>query len=384
MTKRLSLVLCLMAVLISSQLTIAQDDTPTDWLVVQNNGQLWAFTDDSLANPILFENCGIGVGQEAFLSPMLLAPNGDHIAYQAQPVQVDLNRTLAVQSVPPTNIRICNGIDLADYGIGNQPDDFNAYDAGRPLHFRIHSNPTWSPDSHRIAWTFITMTNGDPFLGLFIHTVFARDGVVISTELPQQGGVLIPLESAWGESGIFVASQTTTGVNDDIILELLHFQDNGVLLNRAAMPTGGGRGFPFDFFIVDNQGTEAVVLVYSTGVIEVLDIANGTWSPWSGKLQAYAPEAPAGSLVLNYRIENEQIPIWEVETADGVTTRLDYGGLRLDHGIAIAPNGQSVAYVSDAVYHWENGVVETLPLQIDSADSEVSMVWSPILWRLVP
>lgn len=295
----------------------AQPHTEVDWLVVGSPNGLWAWVDDA-AHPIDF------CSTEGLASPLMLAPNGDHLAYRV------------ANPDGATVIHLCHGIDLAEYVLPASPN------------VRV-KNPSWSVDSRYVGW----LTRTDPLTKIEYYTLANRRLTTIET------GLRNPEEIYWTTGGILL--QDT--------YEFYLYSLSGEILARFPIPESGFRSY-----LVAKVGDQEILVgIARDGSLYSHPVGNGDWLPLSGILQLVAPEAPLSRLALNF---DPKTNTWAAVTADGVSHPLNYTGSSAT--ITIAPNGQSIAFVRERqVYLWQPDGTETL-LPLNSG----FVVWSPTEWHI--
>lgn len=365
---------------------LAQEQPLQDWLVMYHYGDFWFANEQRIAEPTYWDGCGTVANGETPVSPIIMSPNGDHLVYLNYPVDFKIE-LLTFAGPPPTVIRLCNGIDLAESMVAGQPADFNITDLDA-VNYVSHSTPAWSPDSTKLAWTAVSHGGGDATYELVVFDIATNHSQVIATEFPAQFGVAVPLQVAWGTMGIVVMSQTFVESSGTVQPELLIYAKEGQLLNTIAVPESEEIGYFRDFVLADNAGEEVIVVFYTEGFQNQLNPGTGEFAPLEGVLQLYAPDAPPESLSLNFSYSSSlggQEPIWELNALDGTKTRLEYFDPPSAHSIGISPSGQMIAYAAEQVFVWSAGQVQIAGIPTDSTiDPNTSLAWSPLAWRIVP
>ena len=365
MRRYLSLI-CLSLLLTLTGSTHAQTTTD-DWLVVANYGDLWVSDEANYGLPRQFPTCGFANNFEAMASPLLMAPNGDHLAY--------LTASLDQDNAANT-LRLCDGIDFTEYVVSGQPTSVNAADTVST--YRVHSRPAWSPNSNRLAWTMIDYSSSTSTLSFVIYDVAAHQITLQTNTIPTQLAITAPPPIVWANVGLLVMHTPA----DTAVPEILGLNAQGEQLGRLPVPITAEKGQPTDMLFADLEGTDALVIIYDTGAVDVL--ADGLWSPLAGTLQLFGTETPSGSFTLNYHPVNADTATWEVALPDASTIPLPYTRLHADHAIAIAPSGSAIAYARDQVVVWtpDRQITVGIP-SIGTIDPQASLVWSPLAWRIV-
>lgn len=319
-----------------------------DWLVIAVGNQLWAITDLNDPEPTPIPFC---TGHEALASPLVMAPNGDHLAYVSQ------TGTEAATSPLPTVVWLCNGINREAYAIGIQPSSATGQDI-----YRAYGRPDWSPDSTSLAWTGLTVTPNGVALALFRHDIASRQTETLLDAVPLLSQLTQPPRLAWGQPGLIIHNSADH--------EFLFYTPGRQDLLHYAIPREAGKAFVQDFFWY----LDRVAVVFNNGAIELFDPAGVTWEPVTA-LQAYAREAPRNGVRLDYSNS------WNVRLPTGDLIPLPYNRLPGDNAIALGPSGNAVAYITDGLYVWRGG--QTILIDIPTADyANASLVWSPLVWTL--
>lgn len=388
--KRIVLSVLLLAVVLGGGAIYAQDGDSTDWLTIYSNGEFWFANETRVDDPATWEACGKAANGEEPISRLIMSPNGDHLAYLNFVAGFDF-LTFGIAAPPPNVIRICNGIDLVEILATAQPEDV-AFDLEAGFNYISHSQPAWSPDSRQLAWTQIRIGDETEALELVVYDLASGTSQVISSDFPPQFGMPIALPVKWGEMGIAVISETFDESEQLPRTEILLFAPDGSHVEILAVPFSNDSAYLYDvvFATYQEQEREILVALHNDGSKSYYDPLIGGWVGVEGVLQVYAPEAPAESLSINfaYGSDNTQTmtqPLWELNLLDGNKILMDYYDLPSMRTIAIAPNGQSVAFVTDRVYLWQDGAVQAVALPNEGElTGATSIVWSPLAWRVVP
>lgn len=325
-----------------------------DVLVMSYWGELWIATEDEYEHPVTLANCGIAVNGEEFESPLLLSPNHEYVAYVTR-----------LEGATFNHVRLSDGTSLAERLIGPQPEHSDRQGEGY-----IHSWPSWSPDGGRLTWLVHSTAEAASFL-----VVCEVETGEVTTLIPQMpspcnvGGVLV----AWGRAGIVVHRTVREGGKQ--VEELLLYDLNGKLKLAFVAPQS-----PLaDFFWVEEGSKEKLAVLGRDGHVDLLDVGTAVWKRMQGELEMVG--AKRNGLRVRYSPVG---PRWEVVMGGGKRVRLDYQGWRLHQGIAIAPSGLMVAFVTDRVYVWEGGRLEAVGLPYrDEVDVRASLVWTAARWRVV-
>lgn len=365
---------------VSSPVTVAQEGDSVDLLVISHFDDLWVTNEVGFADPTLFTPCGLTNSGEQMQSRLVMSPNGDHIAYATLPTAFTdlLQSGGGFNGAAPSNIRLCDGNLLQELLVSGQPDDLSL-EGGILV---SHSIPTWSPDSTKLAWTRINGF-GDELL-LQVYDVATNTITTLPASIPPQYGIPQPLRLEWGEPGILVESYTLNTETTEPIEELVLYDTAGTLLQR--IPATVEDVFLNDFFWATGiDGSPLIIGDFSDPFIRQYNFSTGEWAFLEGVLEYYAPDAPEGSFVLTYSPNETFTALWEVKLGEDSRWLLDYRGHRLSGSIAIAPSGQTVAYVTDQVYLWQSeDQISAVGLITDGqVDPQTSLVWSPMRWRIV-
>jgi hypothetical protein len=166
---------------------------------------------------------------------------------------------------------------------------------------------------------------------------------------------------------------------DAITAALLTYTADGEALAAVDLPYALDVGdYVLDMFPVTVTGTAYVGLVYATGGWELRDPVTGSAQQPLAPPAWFSPLDPAESLALS------GTPY--IDETYGVLYRWTLGGATLPYdgwpeGIALAPNGRSVAYVGvDGVY-LGRGQPSRIPGTEAAGASYAALAWAPTALR---
>lgn len=299
----------------------------------------------------------------------VISPDNTRIAYSS-------TATVAVEAIErvggigggdlPSNIWVLE-IDSGDaFRAADQPPDASLFTEGQPDKFTLRSEPAWSPDSTKLAWTE-QLTDGSNRLAIYTFST----GATAFTNIPEAPyGVPVAIPIKWGDSGIVaeVISTETQGLQNDYYV----FNNDGSLRLVLQAPSIPDSVFYGDFELVDFGASEFLGLWRSDGIWTLLD-PNGIQpvQSYQGPIEVYNPLAPnsvvgrvalgGGSYSSVIVTPTQSFPLGE--------NSANY------NSFSIAPGGNAIAYIdvpTNTPYYWQNGTLYEIP---KAGSSISSLVW---------
>lgn len=372
--------LCLVLLLVATvgSAVMAQDEG-ADVLVIANYGDWWASFEGATIDPFLVNFCGISLHGERQISPLVMSPNGDFVAYLTYPLAVTevMEASGGIGGPVANQVRLCNGIDSVDISVPSQPADF-VFDMQANIYYN-NSAPTWSPDNTHLAWTAWRFPQDDFVLA--IYSVATGETTYIEGQIPPQYGVPTGLPTYWGQSGIAVISYTYDATTQTEKGSVLLFDIEGALLTEHVLST-----YAAEYLWVDDNGVEKLALIYPDAQVDLWDPSTKTVAPLSGRLEYFTPETPAQTYRLTFEYIAYNETTWTVWSNDGsLIAELPFIGTPASQRLAMAPSTQSIAYISDNVaWMWSNGTTTSvlIPTDAEGLDFNASLIWAPMRWRV--
>jgi hypothetical protein len=366
----------------------AQEDDGAP-IIVLNGGDLWMW--DGPGKPM--ERMTFwGYNQQPVLSP-----SGSWAAYMAwSPITVDaLKREGGVAGGEvPGDIRVLNITTGQETTIAAQPPDASFFIEGIPDKAVIRSKPTWSPDGSMLAWTEYDYPGDGTNRAVTYH--FGNDELQTwVAALPSQAGVPVPIDVAWGESGLILRSYTPRPDAPSIFETTFLVYDGSspdTLLNTVLIPETAER-FVVQYVLVTYEDQEYIGVGYSNEDWDLFHPMTGDSMPAPGALEMYSPSAPNNSmslLLVPEEFENGISSKYKLLDPAGVPIGvvIDLGLDPAGH-IALSPDGQGIAYLpyddQASVYDDTLTFLDAegqIKQTIDIPPYGMSFMWGPVAWRI--
>jgi hypothetical protein len=367
--------------IVSFWLLLSNLQQMSNTLILQMKGDLWYWggKDTQLLQKTNWQYNGIPI----------VSPDNHYVAYKSSAsIAVDIIKRngQVVGGDLPANIWLMVISTGNAERIADQPADAAYRTDNNTDKYIIRSLPAWSPDSQFITWTQLvidTAVKPQGTVQLVVYDVAQKNSLIIVPELPEQYGVPTALDVRWGKRGIAVWSTTAaTDSAGKVQVEdaLLLYNRDGKLLNTINIEA------LYEFEWIINGDTEFLATLSKGPPNQPLDETQ--WllvDPESGRIfgmpgtpELYSLSAPDGlSITLSAM---EAAPDWEIR--QGIMTQFALGTVddvyAFSHAIAIAPDGQQIAYVQQgAAYLYRDGKT------VKIADSDVgAVVWGATGWRV--
>ncbi|WP_119068879.1 SH3 domain-containing protein [Aggregatilinea lenta] len=319
----------------------------------------------------------------------ILSPDGQRFAYVSW-AQITVDAIAAgkpVFDIAPSNIWLWDiptggATRIADQpqGASYQPDD------GSPGRFIVRGTPVWSPDGTQLAWAeYLVPENEYRLVAYSFNTGETR---VIVPELPfpyADAGFFPMAEPEWSEAGLALVNGTINNVGE-YVESLYYYDTTGNLLSQTLIGSSSSEQvWAWHWMRADDQ--DAIGVWHPSGKQELVEPRTTTIQDMPATPQLVAALAGADSLALSVTPttlpDGNLAPAWTLTAPDGFQATLAFAGRA--QNIALSPDGQELAYITDALYVSSGGQMVAIP-GTDGIESgaETAVVWGPSTWRVGP
>ncbi len=375
------LILFLIVMCMTAGITRAQDDSAP--IIILNDGDLWEW---DIANGMQQMTFG-GYNQEPVMSP-----DGKQVAYMAwSPITVEaVEREGGIAGGEvPGDIKLFDVVSQQETVIAAQPLDASYFSQGITDKAVIRSKPTWSPDGSQLAWTEYDIP-GDGLNRVMVYDFASATIQPVMNDLPPQAGVPVPMDIAWGESGLILRSTIMNTTNPAL------FEDSFLVYNTEGMPQStipvpqNEKRFLTNFVLLTYDHKEYIGVQYNTEEWDLFDPLTGEAQPAPGIPELYVPTMPEKSISLSIVPDadggNLEYQLLDLN-GNPVGVPVDVGTSYEGH-IGLSPNGNAAAFVPyDAEVHkydsaltiWNNGEVRA---HVEVNPLGFSFLWGPLAWRI--
>jgi hypothetical protein len=375
-------VLIVMILIFVAGIVRAEDDI--DPIIILNEGDLWQWN-----------GSGNGLEQMTFWGynqQPVLSPDGKRVAYMAwSPITVDaLQREGAIGGGEvPGDIKVLDVTDKQEITIAAQPPDASFFTEGTADKAVIRSQPAWSPDGNQLSWAEYD------YPGTGVNRVMVYDFATGATlplqlDLPAQAGVPVPMEIAWGKSGIILRSTAVNPQNLAIFDDsFLVYDADGILRASISIPQTESR-FMTSFVLLTYKMQEYIGVQYNTHEWDLFDPFTGESKPAPSAPELYVTTMPEKSLSVSvWPNKNDNGVQYQLLDVDGnpMGQPIDMG-IDYDDHMGLSPDGRALAFVQydpqtasygSSVSIWNNGEVSA---RFPVNPLGFSFVWGPTAWRI--
>jgi len=359
----------------------AQVDTAP--IIVLNEGDLWKWDGSGGLQQMTFW----GYNQHPAMSP-----DGNQVAYMAwSPITVDAVQReggIAGGEVPG-DIKVLDVATQQEVVIAAQPPDASFFTRGVADKAVIRSKPAWSPDGLQLAWTEYDVP-GDGMNRVMVYDFTRAAAQSVMNDLPPQAGVPVPIDIAWGQSGLILRSTMMSAANPAIFEDsFLVFSTEGAPQSTIPVPQNENR-FLTHFVLLTYDDKEYIGVQYNTEEWDLFDPLTGESQPAPGVPELYLPTLPDKTITVSVIPDAEgggaEYQLLDVD-GNPVGTPVD-AGMSYEGHLGLAPDGRGVAFVSynkqdsrydSAVTIWNNGEVSA---RVEVNPLGFSFLWGPVAWRI--
>jgi len=359
----------------------AQVQTSGAVLLVNFDGDLWASPEDiATTSSDTIPACSGNAAPD--LGPLVQSPTARFVAYSGFAPGMAQLFEQGWGGPVPTELWVCDISDFTETRVYAQPDGFNpGTNSDAPVTFTIVSNPAWSPDGNRLA--FSTLATGDDTPNLHIYDMQAGNGGVINDSLPTPAGVPRPPALEWGNTGIVAISNVLLDAGATYQIDV--YNDNGDNLDSQVIPNITEQGAPVEHLIAQRGAEEIVVIPHVSGTIDYYNLNTRMFEAAEGVIEYSVVDA--GIQLFYLPNGGVQGATWEAAFPDGSRVLLPYTNLASQRNIAVSPSGQLLAFHSGGVVEvWQNGAaIGNVPVQTGGASLPpyTRVVWGAGDWRIV-
>lgn len=375
--RKLNFALLVLVLVFAPLLTVTGGFTPAQAqaitdppLILLMDGDLWAYT-ESLGTLRQLTRWG-------YNQLPVVAPDNNRIAYASvAEIAIDaLRRQGESPNQPPANIWIWDVSTGNAVRVAQQPPTAS-FGAGYPTEtFVRRSAPTWSPDGTMLAWIEESVTQtanqSSSVPQLVIYDV--KLGAVRATAALSNPNALAYLGPLWGANGIAVRVPLSGagGTSGDIF----QFYDNNGL-RRLEVNLPSQNAIMIDYRWVNHMGQEYLGTAFSTNKWVLINPVNALTLDAPSVPELFAVNSPAG---VSARWLVDQSSIRWIATGNGQDVPLNFNGFPTQ--FAIAPSGQALAYIADAVYILRGGKTTRIAGTERVATNRIAyLAWGYMNWR---
>ncbi|MBX3082466.1 MAG: PD40 domain-containing protein [Anaerolineae bacterium] len=343
-------------------------------IAIRSNGELPSYYHDDLW---LWDGTGEPRQLTSYLynGAPIISPDNRYVAYLSTPkvflqaLKIGGGRS----GVPPSNIWLMTIPDGDAIRIADQPKEA-IVDEEAILSVGIErSQPTWSPDGTKLAWTEITELHNAPAdeQRLMIYDLASGKTRTVITLPVYQIGSATPL---WSEAGIALVAND---VNGNSVVEI--YDEQGHLISKQPFEGGDSdmRG------VKGSDGKE-----YLGSRKSLIDSSTDTAQPIPASLALHSRTSAAG-LFAEQRIGDDGN--WTLH--DGDMTQVIGSENYPVEWLAISPRGDAIAYVQHddtslalLVKLYQHGEITTIVTLSEIAAPRFidGLAWGAIEWRVMP
>jgi len=359
MQKRTLWLFMLLALLVSG--VTAQAQTAAEPLIFLKDGDFWAW-DGTLRQ---LTNSG-------YNARPILSPDGSRIAYSAiSEIGIATLETGFVGESPlPNDIWVLNLVDGRAERIVEQPIGASFNVQNTPSNFIVRSDPAWSADRNRIAWSELVFPD---FTHRLVMHDLTSDSTTVIANLPEPAGIPGPATVRWVGSSIAILTSLYDAASDEITDATQAYSLDGTQTIDMRLTGNDANDFAIDIFEVMQSGQAYIGISYISGYWQLIDPLTGVEQQMNILPEIFGLQAPDDSNALQFfpylsTDGTQRLYDWSL-VSPFQPINLPYNGFV--SGITLSPDGQSVAYLDlDGVYIWPGQLIE-------GSENAAAVVWGP-------
>jgi len=379
------LLIVLMLIMLTLSATAAQtQENAQDLLIIESEGDYWSWSEDTGLFQLTYWGYNWGLDRSL----------GRYLAYASTAdfvVEAFQRKDYYPIEIIPTNIWLYDLQTGEAVRIASQPSNavYNAEQVSGYNRF----DPHWSPDGTKLAWVQFVAGGDNYTWQLVVYDVASGTEQVAVDRLPGpfgDAGFIGYIRLRWETVGLI--TDTFGGTDDNFFGQTFRIYDeNGTLLTEHHFGTSqdGLR----DWFWNEDDPLTGIVGIwtnYQTQISTYFQV-----DPFAGTEQELPDVVPVSlarnaqqglALYFEKNGESQIASWWSSKQGDASLPYILTGRGALPSQIAIAPDGERIAYLTDALYIWEDDQAQPIPdtEQFVTADSAGTLTWGEPLWQLRP
>jgi hypothetical protein len=345
-------------------------------LVLQMDGDIWAYSPGSntLTQLTTWGYNGLPVA----------SPDSKTIAYSSvAELAIEVVRRFGnTTSTPPRNIWLWNLPSGQSARVADQPPASSFGSSSGTDNFARRSTPAWSPDGTMITWVeelvsqSASATSVQAQLIIYdMNLLSVRAAVPLSVS---GASTVAYSDPVWGKSGIAV--RATLSLSGGKASDAFLVYDSTATLRADLRVDTSANPIMMHVWATQN-GQEYLALGFRSNAWVLINAANSSQLNANGLPEVYAVAAPNG-ITARFILQNDQLA-WTARISGGDVV-LPFAGP--DSQLAISPDGNRLAYVSDAVYVVANAQAGGNTVRVPGSErptgKDAKLAWGYKTWRI--
>lgn len=318
----------------------------------------------------------------------VMSPDGQRFAYVSW-AQITIDAIAAGKpafDLAPSNVWLWDIPTGSAARLADQPPDASYQpDDGSTGRFIVRGTPAWSPDGARLAWAEYVVPENLYRLATYNFTTDETRILVQDLPFPYADAGFFPIaEPDWSASGIATVNGSINNSGEYTETLSVYNGDDGSVLSQTLIGSSTTEQV-WAWQWVRANGQDGIGVWYPSGKQQWIDPHTGAAQDLPAApemVAALAPDASAALTVTPMTLPDGNLtPAWTLIAPDRQQQApLDFAGRAVN--VSIAPDGQQVAYMDDALYVWNGGQIVTVP-GTDGIEpgAETAVVWGPGMWQ---